>query len=186
MNQSCKVNLSEYKNSLSLRNRVARFIWNIAYWVAFRPFPTFLLMPWRRMILRIFGAKMGKGSQVYCTARIWAPWNLEMGNYSCIASNVDCYNVDKITIGANSTISQKAYLCTASHDIMNPKHSLVTAPVTIADQAWVAADAYVGMGVTIGQGAVVGARAAVFKDVAPWTVVGGNPARFIKERKINE
>ena len=186
MIKSYNVNLSEYKNSLSCRNRVARLVWNFVYWIAFRTVPTPFLMPWRRMILRIFGAKMGKGSQVYCTARIWAPWNLEMGNYSCIASNVDCYNVDKITIGANSTISQKAYLCTASHDIRNPKHSLVTAPVTIADQAWVAADAYVGMGVTIGQGSVVGARAAVFKDVAPWTVVGGNPARFIKERKIHE
>ena len=184
MNQSCKVNLSEYKNSLSLRNRGARFIWNFAYWVAFRPFPTFLLMPWRRMILRIFGARMGKGSQVYCSARIWAPWNLEMGDYSCLGSNVDCYNVDKVIIGANSTVSQKSYLCTASHDISNPKNPLVTAPISIADQAWVAADAFVGMGITIGQGAVVGARAAVFKDVAPWTVVGGNPARLIKERVI--
>ena len=181
-----KVDLSQYEDRLTLSNKLLRVLWNIVYRIAFRPFPTSILMPWRKMILRVFGAKMGKGSQVYCTARIWAPWNLEMGDYSCIASNVDCYNVDKITIGANSTISQKTYLCTASHDISNPKHPLITAPIFIADQAWVAADAFVGMGVTIGQGAVVGARAAVFKDVAPWTVVGGNPAKFIKERKIHE
>ena len=59
-------------------------------------------------------------------------------------------------------------------------------PIVIEAQAWVAADAFVGMGVTIGEGAVVGARAAVFKDVEPWTVVGGNPAKFIKNRVIKD
>jgi putative colanic acid biosynthesis acetyltransferase WcaF len=59
-------------------------------------------------------------------------------------------------------------------------------PIVVADKAWVAADAFIGMGVTIGEGAVVGARAAVFKDVEPWTVVGGNPAQFIKKRVIKE
>lgn len=181
-----KIDLSTYENKLSLGNKLGRGLWNIAYWLLFRPFPSAMLMPWRRFVLRIFGAKMGKGTHVYCTAKIWAPWNLEMGDYSCLASNVDCYNVDKIIIGPNTTVSQKSYLCTASHDICNPKNPLITAPITIADQAWVAADAFVGMGVTIGQGAVVGARAAVFKDVVPWIVVGGNPAKFIKERKIHE
>ena len=67
----------------------------------------------------------------------------------------------------------------------NPLNPLITAPIVIEDQAWIGAKAFVGMGVTIGQGAVVGATASVYKDVAPWTVVGGNPAKFIKERKIN-
>ncbi|HNY79416.1 MAG TPA: hypothetical protein PLX34_15565 [Sedimentisphaerales bacterium] len=58
------------------------------------------------------------------------------------------------------------------------------APVEIADQVWIAADAFIGPGVTVGQGAVVGARASVFKDVEPWTVVGGNPAKFIKKREL--
>ncbi|MDR2683898.1 MAG: putative colanic acid biosynthesis acetyltransferase, partial [Prevotellaceae bacterium] len=82
--------------------------------------------------------------------------------------------------------SQRAFLCTASHDITKPDMPLITAPIIIEDQAWIAADAFIGMGVTIGQGAVVGARAAVFKDVEPWTVVGGNPAKFIKKREIKE
>ena len=181
-----KIDLSQYENKLSKGNKLARLVWNIAYWLLFRPFPSSFLMPWRRFILRLFGAKMGKGTQVYCSATIWAPWNLEMGDYSCLASGVDCYNVDKITIGADTTISQKTYLCTASHDISNPKNPLITASITIADQAWVAADAFVGMGVTIGQGAVVGARAAVFKDVAPWMVVGGNPAKALKQRVVHK
>ncbi len=181
-----KIDLSQYENKLSRGNKLARLVWNVIYWLVFRIFPTTLFMPWRRFLLRLFGAKMGKGTQVYCTARIWVPWNLEMGDYSCLASGVDCYNVDKIIIGSNTTVSQKAYLCTASHDISQAKHPLITAPITIADQAWIAADAFIGMGVTIGQGAVVGARAAVFKDVAPWSVVGGNPAKFIKERNVHE
>ena len=113
------------------------------------------------------------------------PWNLEMDEYSCLGAEVDCYNVDKIKIGAHSMVSQKAYLCAASHDISRSYMPLVTSPIIIKDQAWIAADAFIGMGVTIGQGAVVGARASVFKDVEPWTIVGGNPAKFIKKRVIN-
>ena len=109
-----------------------------------------------------------------------------MEDYSCLASDVDCYNVAPITIGEQATVSQGAYLCTASHDITDPKNHLVTAPIVVESQAWIGAKAYVAMGVTIGEGAVVGATASVYKDVEPWTVVGGNPAKFIKKRVINE
>ena len=109
-----------------------------------------------------------------------------MDGYSCLASDVDCYNVAPIHIGANTTISQGAYLCTASHDITDPLNHLITAPIAIEDQAWVGAKAFIGMGVTIGQGAVVGATASVYKNVEPWTVVGGNPAKFLKKRIIKE
>jgi len=95
---------------------------------------------------------------------------------------VDCYSVAPIRIGAHAVVSQYSYLCSASHDYELPDFPLVTGPIVVAEGAWVAADAFVGMGVTIGAGAVVGARASVFKDVEPWTVVGGNPARFIKKR----
>lgn len=103
---------------------------------------------------------------------------------SCLGPDVECYNVDLIHLKANATVSQGAYLCTASHDITNHLHPLITAPIIIEDQAWVAARAYIGMGVTVGQGAVVGATASVYKDVDPWTVVGGNPAKFIKQRVV--
>ncbi len=180
-----KIDLSRYQDKLTLTNKLARVLWRTVAAVLFRPFGSSWLMPWRRFILVIFKAKLGKGVQIYSSARIWAPWNLEMEDYSCIAPEVDCYNVDKIKIGRNSVVSQKAYLCTASHDITDPLHPLITAPIRIEDQAWIAADSFVGMGVNIGQGAVVGARAAVFKNVEPWTVVGGNPAKFIKTRIVN-
>ena len=72
----------------------------------------------------------------------------------------------------------------ASHDVTSPLNPLITAPIVIEDQAWIGAKAYIGMGVTIGQGAVVGATASVYKDVEPWTIVGGNPAKFIKKRIV--
>jgi putative colanic acid biosynthesis acetyltransferase WcaF len=132
----------------------------------------------------LFGAKIGRGVHPYPSAKIWAPWNLEMGDHSCLSFNVDCYSVAKVEIGAHATISQYSYLCTATHDFMVPDMPLVTAPIRVGEGAWVAACAFVGPGVTIGEGAVVGARAVVTKNVEAWTVVIGNPARFIKKRML--
>ena len=183
MNQT-KVDLSIYHNSLSRKNQIARFIWTIVWALFARTIPRSLCNGWKLFLLRLFGAKVHKNAVVYSSVNIYMPWNLEMDEYSCLASEVDCYNAAKIKIGAHTTISQKTYLCTASHDITNPSNPLITAPICIEDQAWVAADAFISLGVTIGQGAVVGARACVFKDVEPWTIVGGNPAKFIKNRVI--
>ena len=181
-----KIDLSKYHNVLSRKNQIIRLLWTIIWGLLVRPLPRSLGLGWKRVLLRLFGAKIHPTAVVYSSAKIYYPANLIMEAYSCLASNVDCYNVDIIHIGANTTISQGAFLCTASHDITNPLNPLITAPIVIEDQAWIAADAFVGMGVSIGQGAVIGARAAVFKDVEPWTIVGGNPAKFIKKRIIKE
>lgn len=177
-----KIDLSKYQNTLSLKHQIVRFIWGIVWGLFARPLPRSLGLGWKRALLRLFGAKIHPTAVIYSSAKVYFPQNLIMDAYSCLASDVDCYNVDIIHIGANTTISQGAFLCTASHDISNPLNPLITAPIIIEDQAWVAADAFVSMGVTIGQGAVVGARAAVFKDVEPWNIVGGNPAKVIKKR----
>lgn len=181
-----KIDLSKYHNVLSRKHQLIRLIWSIVWAVAARPFPRSLGNWWKRFLLTLFGARIHPTAHVYSSAIIYYPANLEMEAYSCLASEVNCYNVAPVKIGANATVSQGAYLCTASHDISNPLNPLITAPIVIQDQAWIAAEAFVGMGVTIGQGAVVGARAAVFKDVAPWTVVGGNPAQPIKKRIVKE
>ena len=180
-----KIDLSKYHNALSRMNQLVRMAWSVVWGLLARPLPRSVGSGWKRMLLRIFGAKIAPTAVVYSSAKVYYPANLTMDDYACLASDVDCYNVASIHIGANSTISQGAYLCTASHDITNPLNPLITSPIVIEDQAWVAADAFVGMGVTIGQGAVVGARAAVFKSVEPWTVVGGNPAKFIKKRILD-
>ena len=135
-------------------------------------------------MLRLFGAKIGNNCVVHPSCKVWQPWNLTIGDYVALAEHVDCYSVDKIVIGACATISQGAYLCCASHDIASPTMELIYRPIVIESQAWVAARAFVGPGVTVGEGAVIGACAVVTKDVEPWTVVAGNPARFIKKRVI--
>ncbi len=165
------------------KNRWKRLLWELVRLILFRPFVGSFLMPWRGILLRIFGAKMARGTHVYASAHIREPWNLEMQKNSCLAAGVICYNVNKVILEAHSTVSQRAVLCTASHDIDSPQHTLTSAPIRICAHAWVAAEAFIGMGVTIGEGAVVGARAAVFRDIAPWHVAGGNPAVFIRTRK---
>ena len=89
-------------------------------------------------------------------------------------------------IGSHATVSQYAFLCTASHDIRDPHMKLITAPIVVANQSWVCAGAFVGMGLTIGEGAVAGAMAVVTKDVPAWQIVAGNPARIIGQRDLNE
>jgi len=179
-----KIDLSKYHNSMSLKNQFARLLWNIVWTLFARPFPRSLGNKWKLILLRLFGAKVQNSSMVYSSVRIYMPWKLQMAEYACLAPEVDCYNVDWIILGANSTVSQKSYLCTASHDIYKTNLPLITAPIIIEDQAWVAADVFVGPGVTVGQGAVVAARSVVVKDVEPWTIVGGNPSKFIKKRVI--
>jgi putative colanic acid biosynthesis acetyltransferase WcaF len=132
----------------------------------------------------LFGAKIARDAYAHPSVKIWAPWNLEMGSLSCLGPHVDCYCVDKVVIGSRATVSQYSFLCTATHDYRDPRMPLVTAPIMIGERAWVAADAFIGPGVTIGEGAVVGARASVFRNVDPWTVVGGNPARIIKKYEL--
>jgi putative colanic acid biosynthesis acetyltransferase WcaF len=127
---------------------------------------------------------MGPHSVVHPSTRIWAPWNLEMAEGSCLSFGVDCYCVAVVRIGAHATVSQYCHLCAAGHDISDPERRLVAAPITVGPGAWLFAGAFVGPGVTIGEGAVVAARAVIVRDVAAWTVVGGNPARFIKIRVL--
>lgn len=167
-------------------HKFKRFIWFIINETVFRCLPGMHLRYVRNALLKLFGANIPWRVPIYSSVKIFMPWNLTVGKYSCIGPYVIIYNKDVITIGNSVVISQNSNLCTASHNISDSQMALVTKPITIEDRVWIAAEAFVGMGVTIGQGAVVGARAAVFKDVPPWTVVGGNPAQPIKKRIVKE
>lgn len=175
---------SEYKRTLSYKNIMARVVWNTAYILLFRPFPTVIFGKWRNFILRVFGAKVGKHTSIRASAKIWAPWNLEIGEDSCIDNRANIYNTGKVKIGNKVVISAGTFICPGSHDISSPAFPMIPSTITIKDCAWIATEAFIGPKVTIGEYAVVGARACVFKDVEPWTVVGGNPAVFLKKRVI--
>jgi len=162
----------------SLANKLARLAWQTAWMLLYRPSP----LPfhgWRRFLLRCFGAKISAKAHPYPSARIWAPWNLVMGEASCLASDSDCYNVDRVLIGDRVVVSQKAYLCTASYDIRDPAFPLTSGPIDIATGAWIAAGAFISPGIIVGEDAVVAACAVVTRCVPARTVVAGNPARSV-------
>ena len=183
MNATTQPRLLDYRDRLSVGNKVARVIWNCVWAVAFRPTPV-CCFGWRRWLLRRFGARIAPRARPYPGCRIWAPWNLNMAPYSCLADHVRCYCVAPVTLGERATVSQHGHLCAAGHDITDPHMTLTAAPIVIGAGAWVCADAFVGAGVTLGEGAVAGARAVVVDDVPPWTVVAGNPARPVKQREL--
>ena len=148
-----KLDLSQYRNQLSFKHQIIRFLWGIVWGVFARPLPKSIGSSWKRFLLRLFGAKIDSTAIVYSSALIYYPKNLIMGPYSCIASDVTCYNVDLVTLEDNCTVSQGAHLCTASHNITKTDNPLIVLPIIIKSKSWIAADAFVGMGVTIGEGA---------------------------------
>ncbi|QFT76310.1 acetyltransferase [Erythrobacter sp. THAF29] len=137
---------------------------------------------WRRILLRLFGAKIGAHVHVYPSVRVTIPWNLDIGDQAAVGDHAILYALGPMRIGARATVSQYAHLCAGTHDWRDPAMPLVKTPLVIGADAWVAADAFIGPGVTVGEGAIVGARAVTMKDVAPRTIVGGNPAQQIGER----
>lgn len=161
-----------------------RGLWYLVWFFLYRPTPNFM-HAWRCLLLKLFGAKIGKGVHPYPTATIWAPWNLAMGDHSCLSDGVICYSVDKISIGAYSTVSQHSFLCTASHDYFHEDMPLVSAPIDIGERAWITADVFIAPGVSIGEGAVIIARSSVFQDIPPWVIARGNPAEIYKSRELS-
>lgn len=159
---------------------VRRVLWGIGkLFFRFSPRPCF---GWRRWLLRLFGARVGRHVHIYNSARIYMPWNLIIGDWSAVGENALIYNLGTVTIGQAVTISYRAHVCAGTHDFTRNDLSLLKPPVHIQDKAWIGTEAFIGPGVCIGEGALIGARTVVVKDVEPWTVVVGNPARVIKKR----
>ena len=182
-NKSPEVDLSDVPSPFSFSNKVARVLWGFVWLFLFRPSPRPFHF-WRRFLLRLFGAKLGRKVHPYPTCKITMPWKLEMGEFSCLGDNVICYNIGGVKIGNNSTVSQYCHICSSGHDYTKPNMPQTFAQVVIEDQGWVCANAFLAPGVTVGQGAVVAAASVVVKDVEAWTVVGGNPAKYIKRREL--
>lgn len=136
------------------------------------------------MLLRLFGARVAATANVYGSARIWSPANLVLDDHAAIGPGAIVYSMARITIGAHAVISQRAHLCAGTHDIEDAAFQLHARPIAIGARAWIAAEAFVGPGVTVGTGAVLGARGCAMRDLAAWTVYGGNPASVIRSRRI--
>lgn len=164
-----------------------RAVWNVVAVIFFRPFITGIFRLWRIALLKAFGAKVAWDANVYASVKIWAPWRLSMGHRACLGPDVICYNQDWVVLEDDAIVSQYSYLCTASHDIEKQNtadDSLIIAPIVLRNKVWIGSRAFIGLGVCIGENAIVGATASVYKNVPANTIVGGNPAKILKERII--
>ena len=178
--RSLNIKANRSSRKYTVKELAARQIWNLCR-------PLFLFSPrpffrWRRFLLRLFGARIGKEVHIYNTTIIFMPWNLEIGDWSSIGEYVFIYNLGKISIGEKTTISHRSHLCAGTHDYTDSTLPLLKLPITIQDNVWICSDTFIGPGITIHEGSVLGARTVAIKDVQPWIVVAGNPAKFIKKR----
>lgn len=164
------------------REQLLRVLWTAGRWL-FRlsPRPAF---GWRRFVLRLFGAQVGRKVNTYPSTVVYFPWNLRIDDWSALGEGALIYNLGLVHIGREVTVSQRAHLCAGTHDYRDPTMPLLKPPITVEDRAWICADAFVGPGVTVGEGAVVGARAVAVIDVRPWSIVAGNPAQEVGRREL--
>jgi len=174
--------LFKVPNNFRGRNGIVVQLWWLVQSILFHPSPQ-VLYGWRRFLLRLFGAKIGRHVIIRPSVTITYPWKVIIGDYSWIGDNVALYSLGEIKIGANSVISQQSYLCAGTHDYQSLAFDIYSPPITIEDEVWIATDVFIAPGVTVGKGAVVGARSSVFKTIEGGWVYAGNPLLKIKPRK---
>jgi putative colanic acid biosynthesis acetyltransferase WcaF len=168
--------------SFSLGHRIHRAAWQLA-WVLLARWTPPLMRPWRRALLSLFGAQIHPTANIYASAVVWYPPYLTMDAFASLGPGAICYSMDRIHIGERAVVSQHAHLCCGSHRVDDPEFTLFALPIAIGADAWIAAEAFVGPGVTVGEGAVLGARGVAVKDLEPWSIYAGNPARKLRARQ---
>ena len=175
--------LSKFSMPEGFRGRHAIIVqlWWIVQALLFRPSPQFMY-GWRRWLLRLFGAQVGRGVILRPTMTTQFPWKVKIGDYSWIGDEVVLYSLGEIHIGANAVISQRSYLCTGSHRPFEIDFPIYAEKIVVEDEVWIATDVYVGPGVTVARGALVGARSSVFKDLPAGMICLGSPAKPVKPR----
>jgi putative colanic acid biosynthesis acetyltransferase WcaF len=169
--------------TFSLSNRLKRVLWRIT-WAALASWTPPPARLWRLALLRAFGADISWKANVYASAKVWAPWNLQMADQAALAPDVTVYNIARVSLGAKAIVSQGAHLCTGTHDHRDPEFPLYAKPIHIGRRAWVCAEAFVGPGVTMAEGSVLAARGVTFADLKAWTVYAGNTATERSTRPV--
>lgn len=180
-------NLSNYDNSWyktggSSTKRILWYFANVLFIVnSFNPSSKIKVV-----LLRFFGAQIGKGVVIKPSVNIKYPWNLSIGDYTWIGENVWIDNLSQVTIGSNVCISQGAMLLCGNHNYKRPTFDLIVKPITIEDGAWVGAQSTVCPGVTMHSHSVLAVGSIASKDLAPFSVYRGNPAIKVADRIISE
>lgn len=159
--------------------RIWEVVWTL--FVRWLPKPFYR---WHIFLLKLFGAHIGGHPFIAPTARIYAPWLLTVGDRSCIATRSEIYNLGPVIIKERVTIAQYAYICNGSHDLSDNKLPLVVGDVVIDNDVFIGARAIILPGLHLCRYSVVGAGAVLTQNTTDFGIYAGNPARFIKERKI--
>jgi putative colanic acid biosynthesis acetyltransferase WcaF len=174
------IQLSQFQNAGFQRGAPA---WKEAAWWVAR---SLCFAPWfplpsalKTAVLRAFGAKVGRGVVIRTRVNITFPWRLEIGDHVWIGDEVLILSLAPVRIGSNCCLSQRAFLCTGSHDHRKESFDLITRPITLEDGCWVGAGAFIAPGVTLRAATTCAAGAVVVKDAGTAQVIGGNPAKVI-------
>jgi len=177
--------LNKFKLPKNFRGKNALVVqlWWLVQSVFFNTSPQFMY-GYRRFLLKIFGAKIGKNVIIRPSVKVTYPWKVSIDDFSWIGDNVTLYSLGEIEIGKNVVISQKSYLCTGSHDYLKNDFPIYAKKIKIEDECWLAADVFVAPGITIEKGTVVGSRSSVYNNLPPFKVCLGSPAKVIKNRKV--
>ncbi len=153
--------------------------WLVQHWIIHNT-PQFMY-GFRRFLYRIFGAEIGKKVIIRPSVTTTYPWKLKIGDYSWIGDEVVLYNLGEITIGENTIISQKSYLCTGSHDYASHTFTITKNPIQIGNSCWIAADVFIMPGVTIANNIVIAARSTIYQSLSKKGFYKGTPVEFQKE-----
>jgi len=179
-----RIDLSQVPSSTPRKVKLLRALWSL-FQIPFWPHTPQALSPLRIALLKLFGAHIAPHCLIGAGVKIWVPWNLTMGEYSTIGANTEIQNFVPVVIGRHVVISQRNYIVTSTHDHTHPNFPLISTPITIGSQSWVASECVLGPGAQIGEGTIIGVRSVVDKPMPPWTVCSGNPCRPITERVIH-
>jgi len=136
-------------------------------------------------LLRLFGARIGKGVVIKPSVNIKYPWNLIVGDFSWIGEKVWIDNLDQVTIGNNCCLSQGAMLLIGNHDYRSTTFDLMVAPITLEAGVWIGAHALVTGGVTCKSHSVLSVKSVASSNMEPYFIYRGNPAIKVKERYIH-
>ena len=140
---------------------------------------------WRKFILRIFGAKIGKGGKLKINIKISEPWNLSIGDHCWIGENVWIDNLASVSIGNRVCISQGVYLCTGNHNYKKDLFNLILKKIVIEDDCWIAAKSIIAPGSILKRGAVACIGSLVSGILQQDGIYKGNPAKLLKSKNDN-
>lgn len=184
MTELKKVSNASYQTTISIgASKATQLAWYLVNILFFKN-PLIPVSSLKTFLLKIFGAKLGKGVVIKPSVNIKFPWKLQLGDYCWIGEGVWIDNLSDVSIGNNVTISQGALLLTGSHDHTRETFDFLSLPIILEEGVWIGAKAIVFGGVTCKSHSILGMNSVAEKNLDPYTIYKGNPSMPIIKRNI--